>query len=123
MSFMGNLSGVYGERVGVARQEEKLLSWYVLVLRYFTRAALQRREDWKFHARAPVQTTLCIGKNMKKSKTKMIIYMENAHRKEECVFLFGVSQRTCCSAAGQLSSFRVACVADRVSSRKKIKFF
>ena len=27
--------------------------------RYFTPAALLGREDWKFHARAPVQTTLC----------------------------------------------------------------
>ena len=36
MSFMGNLSGVYGERVGVASQEEKLLSWFCIVFRVST---------------------------------------------------------------------------------------
>ena len=50
-------------------------------------------------------------------------YMENAHQKEESFFPFGISQRTFCSAAGQLSSFRVACVAGRISSRNKLKFF
>ena len=60
---------------------------------------------------------------LKKTSKNQNDYMENAHQKEESFFPFGVSQRTFCSAAGQLSSFRVACVADRISSRNKLKFF
>ena len=44
-------------------------------------------------------------------------------RKKECFFPFGVLYIASCSAADQLSSFRVACVADRISSRNKLKFF
>ena len=34
MSFMRNLSGVYGERAAVASQDEKLLSWFCISITY-----------------------------------------------------------------------------------------
>ena len=45
------------------------------------------------------------------------------HQEEESFFSFGVLKLSSCSAVDQLSSFRVACVADRISSRNKLKFF
>ena len=49
--------------------------------------------------------------------------ISNIHQNEEFFFPFSVSKRTFCSAAGQLSSFRVACVADWISSRNKLNSF
>ena len=47
--------------------------------------------------------------------------VENSHQEEESFFSFGVLKLSSCSAVDQLSSFRVACVADRISSRNKLK--
>ena len=65
MSFMGNLSGVCGERVGVASQEEKLLSWFCVTLHL--------RHCWEEKTGNFTRVRQCrqlfvLEKNIKKSK-------------------------------------------------------
>ena len=65
MWFMGNLSGVYGERVGVASQEEKILSWFCVTLHL--------RHCWEEKTGNFTRVRQCrqlfvLEKNIKKSK-------------------------------------------------------
>ena len=68
----------------------------------------------------PPVEVLCEAKIFIKKQNCLV---ENAHQEEESFFPFSTLLISSSSAADQLSSFRVACVADRVSSRNKLKFF
>ena len=86
--------------------------------RNFTRLCQCSKQCCETH-HAHEDISLCSSK--RSSKMKTVVFEENAQQKES-FFPSGVVQRAFCSAADQLSSFRLASVADRISIQVGINY-